>query len=77
VTGEIDPDDGTLRVVRIRVRYSLRIPAGMRDDAERALEHHVSKCPVARTLSPCVEIAWEADIQEESPAEELFRPPTP
>lgn len=57
-----------LRIQRIDVRYTIPVPAGMREAAERALEHHVLNCPVAQTLTPCVEIAWEADIQEEEPA---------
>lgn len=31
---------------------------------DRALETHVAGCPVAQTLTPCVEIAWEADVRE-------------
>ena len=63
--GEIDPRDGTLRIGRIRIRYAIRIPSDTREEAERALELHVSRCPVAQTLTPCVEIEWEADIVEE------------
>ena len=37
----------------------------MRLETERALEHHASKCPVAQTLDPCVQIDWEAEITEE------------
>ncbi|MFQ5890157.1 MAG: OsmC family protein [Gemmatimonadota bacterium] len=64
VVGEIGERDGTLRIMRIRVRYEIEIPAGKRSEAERALEHHVSHCPVAQTLTPCVEIEWEAEIKE-------------
>lgn len=62
--GTIEEVDGTLKITRIDVRYDLKIPAGKREEAERALRLHVSKCPVAQTLTPCVEIAWEADIEE-------------
>lgn len=64
MVGEIVRHDGTLRIERIRVRYHLRIPAGTREAAERALEAHVDGCPVAQTLLPCVEIEWEAEIEE-------------
>lgn len=63
--GHIREVEGTIRITRIEVRYQIRIPAGKRAEAERALSGHVSKCPVAQTLTPCVEIGWEADIQEE------------
>lgn len=53
-----------LKIVRISVRYRIRIPEGKREKAERALGIHVSKCPVAQTLTPCVEIEWDANITE-------------
>lgn len=65
VVGEIGPIDGTLEITRIRIRYEVVIPADKREDAERALAHHVAACPVAQTLTPCVQIEWEADIREE------------
>ncbi|MFQ5679219.1 MAG: OsmC family protein [Gemmatimonadota bacterium] len=64
VRGEINEHDGTLKIDRIRVRYEIRIPSGTREATERALEVHASNCPVARTLMPCVQIDWEADIEE-------------
>lgn len=62
--GQIVKRDGVLEIDRIEVRYDIEIPAGKREEAERALENHVQNCPVARTLIPCVEIEWEADIRE-------------
>jgi len=56
--------EGTLRITRIHVRYEIVIPKGKRREAERALEHHVAHCPVAQTLTPCVEIVWDAEIRE-------------
>jgi uncharacterized OsmC-like protein len=47
------------------VQYDIIIPRGTRTEAERALSYHVEKCPVAQTLTPCVEIAWDAEIREE------------
>ena len=46
------------------MRYEILVPSGMRAETERALAHHASKCPVAQTLMPCVEIEWEAEITE-------------
>lgn len=62
--GEVVKRDGVLEIERIEVRYEVEIPAGKREEAERALETHVENCPVARTLTPCVEIEWEAEIRE-------------
>ena len=63
--GHIREVEGTIRITRIEVGYRIVIPGGKRAEAERALSIHVSKCPVAQTLTPCVEIRWKADIQEE------------
>ncbi len=57
--------EGTLKINRIHVRYEILVPNGMRAETERALAHHASKCPVAQTLTPCVQIEWEAEIREE------------
>ncbi|MFB6240685.1 MAG: OsmC family protein [Gemmatimonadota bacterium] len=62
--GDVVKEDGVLVIARIHVRYEIEVPAGKRGDAERALEKHVENCPVARTLTPCVEIDWEAEITE-------------
>lgn len=56
--------DGVLQITRIHVAYRLRVPRGKRAAAERALDAHVDGCPVAQTLIPCVEIEWEAEIEE-------------
>lgn len=56
--------DGVLRITRVHVTYRLKVPAGKREAAERALETHVDGCPVAQTLLPCVEIDWDAEIEE-------------
>jgi uncharacterized OsmC-like protein len=53
-----------LQITRIRVTYRLKVPEGTREAAERALEAHVSGCPVAQTLLPCVKIDWDAEIEE-------------
>lgn len=64
MVGDVEAVDGVLQITRIHVAYRLEIPAGKRAAAERALEAHVSGCPVAQTLLPCVEITWEAEFEE-------------
>ncbi len=64
MVGDVEAVDGVLRITRIHVTYRLKIPEGTRAAAERALAKHVDGCPVAQTLLPCVEIEWEAEIQE-------------
>ena len=57
--------DRIIRLTRIDIAYTLRIPAGSREVVDRALASHQHKCPTARTLAPAVEIAWTADVREE------------
>ena len=58
--------DGLPVLTRIVVRYRLRIPPGVRDRVDRALEQHASKCPTAASLSGAVAVEWEAVIEEAS-----------
>ena len=48
----------------VKLHYRLRIPAGSREPAERALARHQSKCPTANTLDGSVAVSWTADIEE-------------
>ncbi len=54
-----------MRITRIRVRYHLKIPAGTRDRAQRALDTHPVKCPAAMSVRGAIDIAISAEIKEE------------
>lgn len=64
VEGDVEAVDKVLRLARIRVRYALRIPAGTREAAERALATHEMKCPAAASVRGCIPIQIDADITE-------------
>ena len=55
--------DGVLRLTGIEVVYSLRVPAAARETAQRALERHQSRCPMARSLEGAVKVSWRADVE--------------
>lgn len=57
--------DRVLRIARMRVHYSIRIPTGTREAAERAVATHEAKCPAATSVRGCIPIAITADIVEE------------
>ena len=57
--------NGTIAITRIRVKYRMKVPKGEREAADRALEIHQERCPVAVTLKRGVEISWEAEVEEE------------
>tara|TARA_Y100000588_G_scaffold124122_1_gene136017 strand:+ start:13958 stop:14197 length:240 start_codon:yes stop_codon:yes gene_type:complete len=65
VEGDIENVDGVIRIVRIRVKYYLKIPKGTREAANRALDKHMSKCPAAMSVKDSIEINISAEIEEE------------
>jgi organic hydroperoxide reductase OsmC/OhrA len=64
VEGDVEAVDRVLRIARIRVRYTLRIPAGSREATERAVATHEQKCPGASSVRGCIPIQIDADITE-------------
>jgi uncharacterized OsmC-like protein len=54
--------DSVIRLTKIEIDYTLRVPAESRDTVDRALARHQEKCPMAKTLERSVEITWRADI---------------
>ena len=65
VEGDVETVDKVLRIVRMRVRYTIRIPKGTREAAERAVATHPAKCPAAMSVRDCIPIDITADIAEE------------
>lgn len=64
VEGDVSETDGSVRVSAIRVTYRLKIPAGTREKAERALETYSKGCPAYQTIKDCVETRWTAELEE-------------
>ena len=64
VEGDIENVDGVIRIVRIRVKYHLKVPADKRAAADRALATHESKCPAAMSVKGAIEIEYSAEIEE-------------
>ena len=64
VEGDIAEVDDVLRITSIRLRYEIKIPQGARSKAERALETYAAKCPAYQSVRQCIDVSWEAEIQE-------------
>lgn len=69
VRGEIQKDDkGVLVIERIHVTYRLEVDADARAEAESVIERvhglHASRCPVARSLMPAIEITTSYELVE-------------
>ena len=62
--GDIEDVAGVLKISKIRLRYRFKVPAGMREKAERALAVYSDGCPAYQSIKGCIECSWTADITE-------------
>jgi organic hydroperoxide reductase OsmC/OhrA len=60
--------DRVLRITGIRVHYSVTIPRGTREAAERAIATHEQKCPAATSVRGCIPITITSDLTEDTPS---------
>jgi organic hydroperoxide reductase OsmC/OhrA len=65
IEGDIEEVEGVMTITTIRIRYRIRIPAGKRADAERALAFHERGCPAAMSIQGCIQVAYTAVLLEE------------
>ena len=55
--GEVESEDGVLVIKRIHVTYTLNLdPAADREKVGGAFEHHMSRCPVYRSISAAIDV---------------------
>ena len=64
VEGDIEDVDDVLKITKIRLKYRLKVPAGTREKAERALAVYAEKCPAYQTVKGCIECSWDAEMEE-------------
>jgi uncharacterized OsmC-like protein len=64
VEGDIEEGERVLLLTRIRIRYRIRIPKGKREEAERALALHDSRCPVSQSVQRGIRVEYAAEISE-------------
>ncbi len=62
VTGEIGKDGKVLVIRRIHVLYRLEADPSQRATIERVHGMHAQFCPVARSISGCIEIATDLEL---------------
>ena len=63
--GEVEDEEGTLVLKRIRVTYRLKLPPDAdRESVQRAFERHTEKCPVYRSIGGAVEITTSLETGE-------------
>jgi organic hydroperoxide reductase OsmC/OhrA len=64
VEGDVEDVDGVLRITKIRVKYTLKVPPGKTADAREALKVYEEKCPAAMSVKGAIEISDSAEITE-------------
>jgi uncharacterized OsmC-like protein len=63
--GRLEEIDGKLLLTHVTVKYRIKVPKEMRASAERALEHHESRCPVSESVRRGITVEWHSEIEEE------------
>lgn len=65
VEGVIENVDGRPLITKIRVHYTVKVPAGKRADALRAIEVHEKGCPASQSVQRGIAIEWDGEVIEE------------
>jgi uncharacterized OsmC-like protein len=65
VEGDIEEGEHkVLLLTKVRIKYRMKIPQGKREQAERALSLHHSRCPVSQSVERGIRVEWSAEIAE-------------
>ncbi len=65
VEGDIEAGDNqVLLLTKVRLKYTLKIPKGKREQAERSLALHHARCPVSQSVERGIRVEWSAEITE-------------
>jgi len=62
--GDIENVNNVLKITNIRVKYHLKVPRGKVADAKQALATYIVRCPAAQSVTGCIGIHDEAEIEE-------------
>jgi organic hydroperoxide reductase OsmC/OhrA len=66
VEGDIEDVNGVLKITRIKVNYSLKIPLGKANDARQAFEQYLPYCPGAQSVIRSIHIEHDLKIEEDN-----------
>lgn len=64
VEGDVENVGGVLRITRIRVQYTLKVPPGKTEEAKHSLGEYLVRCPAAMSVQGAIEILDSAEITE-------------
>ena len=65
VEGDIKDVNGVLKITRIKVTYSLKVPTGKLDDARQAFEQYLPYCPAAQSVINAIDIEHDLKVEED------------
>jgi organic hydroperoxide reductase OsmC/OhrA len=63
ITGDIEDVDGVLKITRIHVHYTLKVPEDKKEDAQEALGTYLTLCPGAQSVIGCIDISHEMSLE--------------
>jgi organic hydroperoxide reductase OsmC/OhrA len=66
VTGDIEDVNGVLKIVRIHVKYELKLPADKRADAEEAFNNYITLCPAAQSVVEAITITHALEMADDA-----------
>ena len=64
VVGEIENINGVLKIVRIKLEYTLKVDASKRDVAEKLLDIYLPHCPAAQSVIGCIELSHVLHLED-------------
>ncbi|UCG11784.1 MAG: OsmC family protein [Deltaproteobacteria bacterium] len=64
VTGDIEEVEGVLKITRIKVDYTLKVDPEKREDARKALETYLKRCPAAQSVIGCIDISHQLILED-------------
>lgn len=64
VSGDIEAVAGVLKITRIHVRYTLRLPPGKQEEAQACFASYLPKCPAAQSVIGCIRLDHRLDMSD-------------
>jgi uncharacterized OsmC-like protein len=68
VTGDIEAVDGVLKITRIHVQYTLKLPDEKRSVAEEAFNNYIHLCPAAQSVIAAIKITHDLEMMDDTPS---------
>jgi len=62
VRGEIEAVEGVLKITRIVVEYTLKLPPDKRQEAQTCFESYLKHCPAAQSVIGCIRLEHRLEM---------------